>query len=162
MEIKKFVEEYTKETDEAKRDELINKHIVRDYIPYVTKASTARNIVNSICYENNVFKIDTPTLVFSFVISATKMYTDLEFDKENPTSDFDLMEKNNLNAKMRDAIGDDYKVFESILYAVEDDVEKSENNMVTFMKTMSNQITDYFSSDDFKKTISEIASGATS
>lgn len=162
MIIKDFVDAYLNETDENNRNELIKKHIKRTYISYISKYTVASRIVDDVCYDNGVFANDTPRLIFTFVISVIKMYTDLEVDKDDPINDFDLLEQNSLTIKITNAIGDDYNTFETILYSVVEDREKKESSIISYLKNLEQDINKYIASDDFKNLISNAVNGAKS
>ena len=159
------IELFIKQMNGEHKDGIIEKHIVRQYVPLEEKIAEAKKIVNTACYtkvidptgvEKNVFRIDTVQKEFLTFLTLIKLYTDLDLS-ENPLKDYNTLAEKKYTKKLIGAMPEDARDFNTILNMVFDD----EVENVTSIGNIINRL--LFSSDSaLAAVINEIVSRSVS
>ena len=95
MKIEEFVEEYKKADNKYS---FLDKHIKREYVPYLDKVSTCKSIVETANHitdkkERKIYKADTPTQELLLIMNMVKLYTDIEFESADFVHVYDELSK---------------------------------------------------------------------
>lgn len=114
--VKSFVEEYEKYSNDDKVKFLKTKLKTEKYIPYADKMIIAENIVKHSSYamikEDGVLKqtnriaLNSPMRYILFVMTVVDKYTNIEVNFKNIMPDFDALNFNNLIEVIFEKIGD--------------------------------------------------------
>lgn len=133
MEYTKFIKDLKFTKDEKAKREMIKKHIVTDYVPYVSKVDLCKRIVrfsNEITTENRVLKVkNTPIQYLLFIMNLVKLYTDIEFTDEQNHEAYDALNQADVFEILFSPTSDsdslisqkEYKEFQTILNMCNDD-----------------------------------------
>lgn len=146
MKFKDFITEYKIDNSS------ISKHIIKKYIPFQDKIDSAKKIIQLSLYKiieidgnsKTVVQMNTPYQYYFMILELIDKYTDIEIaDNHEDTTvkaqqmlnAFNTIEEMGITPKLIDAIGDDYKAFNSILKMCVDDAIFNETNLTTFLDT---------------------------
>lgn len=165
MKVSQFIDGY-KATTKGK-EEYINKHIVKNYIPYADKISTCDRIINSSMMTNtepNVFKMNTPMRKMLFALSIIDLYTDIDINWGNVLVDYDLLDESKLLIAIVSEIDrDEIEHFSSILNMMVDDYMVNNRELVSYIETKIeamklgfDALSDVFNSEQVQALISNI------
>jgi len=144
------------------KEGVVEKHIIKQYVPLENKIAEAKKIINTACYtsvidpmgvEKRVFKIDTVQKEFLTFLALIKLYTDLDFS-ENVLKDYNMLAEKKYTKKLIGAMPEDARDFNTVLNMVfNDEIEN--------VTSIGNVINRVLSSSDSAITaiINEIISG---
>ena len=141
-----LISEFTKEFQNSKqKDKLIQKHIIKKYIPYTTKFNLAKKIVTTCSYKEvngkRMFILDSPMRYLLYVRCIIEEYTDLDFDLIPETDLFDLskdidfLEENHITEDIIKIIGRDADDFSKIINLVLSDEIDNNRSLIPFLET---------------------------
>lgn len=134
MTIEKFIDGYNKSTN---KEGYVKKHILNEYVPYLTKIEDCEIIANTSCYKKNndqiIYHKDSVIEYILFVLCLLQRYTDLELS-DDKFNDYDLLNKNNLIEIITNFINEyEYSQYRNILKAKTNDIHINETNIVSWM-----------------------------
>lgn len=143
------IELFIKQMNGEHKDGIIEKHIVRQYVPLEEKIAEAKRIVDTACYTSidnvdgtseRVFKIDTVQKEYLTFLALVKLYTDLDFS-ENILKDYNMLAEKKYIKKIVGAMPEDARDFNTVLNMVfSDEVENvtSTGNVINRLIFSSN------------------------
>ena len=143
------IELFIKQMNGEHKDGIIEKHIVRQYVPLEEKIAEAKRIVDTACYTSidnvdgtneRVFKIDTVQKEYLTFLALVKLYTDLDFS-ENVLKDYNMLAEKKYIKKIVGAMPEDARDFNTVLNMVfSDEVENvtSTGNVINRLIFSSN------------------------
>lgn len=87
MTVKEFVEGYKKaKINDKTKENFFNKHIIKDYIPYLEKIVICNQIIKTTQHIKNdtikIFKANSPSMMLMYNIKIVDNYTDIDIEKE--------------------------------------------------------------------------------
>lgn len=138
MTVKDFVKKYVALQTDSDRERFLKKHIKDEYIPYEKKITICRVILDNSCYETvisgktetKVFRVNSPKRYFNYCIALIRYYTDLEFDPNDITEEFNLLDRNDLIDILVALISDkEVDKFKTILNMMFDDLIDRERSI---------------------------------
>lgn len=129
IDVKSFVEEYVeKRIENTKYQPDAIEHFIQEkleiapYIPFDDKRKIAKMIVETnMTEEYGIKKIDSVGQFISFVIAMIAAHTNLQFNAENPTGDYDLLSECGVLEHILAQFQKDYAECEVILKMVNAD-----------------------------------------
>lgn len=159
------IELFMKQMNGEHKEGVIEKHIIRQYVPLEKKLAEAKKIVSTACYtdvidpagvKKRVFKIDTVQKEFLTFLSLINLYTDLNLSSD-PLKDYNALAEKKYTKKLIGAMPEDARDFNTVLNMVfNDEIEN-----VTSVGNVINRI--LFSSDSaLTAVINEIISRSVS
>lgn len=143
------IELFIKQMNGEHKDGIIEKHIIRQYVPLEEKIAEAKRIVDTACYTSidnvdgtseRVFKIDTVQKEYLTFLALVKLYTDLDFS-ENVLKDYNMLAEKKYIKKIVGAMPEDARDFNTVLNMVfSDEVENvtSTGNVINRLIFSSN------------------------
>lgn len=139
MDYKEFVKK-CKTVSTPERQKFIKKHVIKTYLPYATKITEARMIVNNSCYREingkKIFQQDSPAFFMGFMIRVLKNYTDIECEDKDTLAMFDLIFESELWEPIIAAIPTkEYDTFNTVLQMVKDDEFENYRSIAGYFET---------------------------
>lgn len=133
--------------------------IVRKYLPYGEKCAMVRNIVDCTSYEDivgrRIYKRNTTSMLFVFIMKVISSYTDLEFEQDNVVLVYDALMETGIMDKLLKAIPEsELSVLKNMLDMQRDDVEFNTRSLVAYLETKDQ--TDQLVMDRFEKAVQSI------
>lgn len=145
------VELFVKQMNGEHKEGIIEKHIVRQYVPIEEKIAEAKKIVAIACYSNiidldnvekKIFRIDTVQKDYLAVLTLIKLYTDIDLS-ENPLKDYNTLAEKKYIKKLIGAMPEDARDFNAILNMVfNDEIENSTSvgNIINRLTSSSDSV----------------------
>lgn len=132
------IELFVKQMNGDHKESIIQKHIVRQYVPFEEKVARAKKIIELSCYKDVVdadgntqkmFWVNSVTQRFLTIRSVIEMYTDLTFS-DDPTKDYNMLAEKKYDALILNAVPiDDATEFNNIVDMVYDDEYENVNSI---------------------------------
>lgn len=142
MNIETFIAQMNGEHKEG----IIEKHIIRQYVPIEEKIAQAKKIVEMSCYKDminaegepqKIYWEDSITLHILTIRALIGMYTDLTFS-DNPIKDYNMLAEKKYIEKIIGALpADDVVTFNNIVDMVHDDEYENINSIQGRFKNLS-------------------------
>ena len=137
MKIEQFIDEFNKS---EKKELYVKKHITTDYIPFERKVAVSELIAKKMTLENGDLIKNTPMVYENFILSLVREYTDIEIDKDESLTGFNLMERYGATECLVSTIGRDAKSFNTILDMIVADTIDNHNNLVNHLNLKADNI----------------------
>lgn len=128
------MELFIKQMNGEHKDAVIEKHIVRQYVPFEEKIAEAKRIVELSCYktitapdgtEQRVFSVNSVYKEFYTFLTLIKLYTDIDIS-ENIVADYNALAEKKISKKLIGAMPEDARDFNTILnMTFEDEIENA-------------------------------------
>lgn len=144
------IEMFMAQMNTEHKDAVIQKHIVRQYVPLEEKIAEAKRIVALACYNQvedadgnvqKVFSINSVHKEFYAFLSLIKLYTDIDFS-EDILKDYNTLAEKKYNKKLIAAMPEDAVDFNTILnMTFSDEIENA--------TAVGNVINRLFTSSDY-------------
>lgn len=134
------IELFVKEMNGSHADAVLEKHIVRKYVPFEEKLAQAQRIVDASCYKEiegkRLLWMNTPMRVYLQTIALISMYTDiLDGNAEKNLVAYNALNENGLIDKIFEKIPDDGKIeFDLMVSSMVDDACDNETNTVNIIE----------------------------
>lgn len=132
------IELFIKQMNGEHKEGVIEKHIIRQYIPFEEKVARAKKIIEISCYKDvidsdgntqKMFWVNSTTKHFLTVRSMIEMYTDLTFS-EDAIKDYNMLCEKKYDEKILNAIPiDDARQFIDIVEMTFDDEDENVNSI---------------------------------
>lgn len=138
MKIKDFITEYKIASADNKIN-VVKKHIVRKYVPYIEKVAACNMIVENSMYKSDeygkVFQPNSPLQFQMFIGELVHLYTDIEMTSgQDRIEIFDAFEENGVTEVFTEALGAEVVKFNTVLKMCCDDVSFSETDLVRWIE----------------------------
>lgn len=132
------VDELIKKVEAAKTDYPFKKHIVKKYLPHAEKIALVKGVIDATSYVEvngkQIYKRDTPNMMFVFSMRLIKEYTDITF--ESVVNDYDaLVSSGSMNNILSAIPSEEISILKSMLDISRDDVEFNTRSIVSFLET---------------------------
>ena len=139
------IETFIAQMNSDHKEGVVQKHIVRKYVPLEEKIAEAKNIIEMSCYKEIVdsdgkiqktFWVDSNKQHFLTVLALIRMYTDLTLS-ENPLADYNLLAENDYEDIIMKALPNkDAMTFMGIVDNVYDDEYENVNSIQGRIKNL--------------------------
>ncbi len=145
------VELFVKQMNGEHKEGVIEKHIVRQYVPLEEKIAEAKKIIAVACYttindlngtEKKIFKVDTVQKDFLATLALIKLYTDIDLS-ENTLKDYNMLAEKKCIKKIIGAMPEDARDFNAILnISFNDEIENSTSvgNIINRLTSSSDSV----------------------
>lgn len=147
MTVKDFVERWTNIVDGEKGEKLRNDFLTKEvkktnYVEYATKLAIAKSIVQITTEEKDVngqltgrYRIDSPGRNLLFILNLIDLYTNIDINFKNVSSDYDLLAQNELIGVLINVIPEyEREEFGALLDMTLDDRLQNEMSFVSFLR----------------------------
>lgn len=116
----------------------IKKHIVTQYVPFLTKSIYCSNIVKASCHikdgDREIVKINSDTQYLFFIMRLIQLYTDIELDQDNIINEYDKLKEVGVVDELINAIPDsEYVEFSTLLNMKMDDFRDNEYSVTALL-----------------------------
>ena len=121
------------------KDAVVQKHIIRQYVPLEEKIAEAKKIVELACYKDVVdangkvqkmYWVDTPKKFFLTFLAYLRMYTDLTVSETESLKEYNMLVEKKYDRKILAALpAEDAVIFDNILDMVWDDEDENVNSI---------------------------------
>lgn len=133
------VEEFIKLT-KGKKDYDFSQRIKLKYMPYTEKCALVKSVIENTSYIDvngkKVYKRDTASMLFVFIMQLISKYTDLEFEKDNVVIVYDvLMETKLMDQLLAQIPESEISFLKGMLDMQRDDFEFNTRSLVSFFET---------------------------
>ena len=132
------IETFMSQMNTEHKESVVQKHIIKNYIPLEIKIATAKKIVEASCYKDvedsqgnkkKVFWANSVLRHFLTIRALIECYTDLTFSKD-PMDDYNMLAEKKYDAMILAAIPvDDAEEFTNIVDMVYDDEYENVNSV---------------------------------
>lgn len=131
------IETFVAQMNGDHKESVIQKHIVRQYVPFEKKIAEAKNIVELSCYKNMIdangnaqkmFWIDSTKKCFITFLAMLRMYTDLTMS-EDTLKDYNALAEKKLDRLILSCLPEDSLDFNEIINMVLEDEEENVNSL---------------------------------
>ena len=144
MTVDNLLEEYNKSV-KVKKPYNFKQHITKQYMPYRDKLVLSKGVVDGSSYitvgDKQIYKRDTPNMLFIFTMKLIESYTDLEITAENVLADYDkLMESNVMNQLMTEISESEISILRGMVDMMRDDLECNTRSLVSFLETKTDAL----------------------
>jgi len=132
-------------TTEDNFKKFINKHIVTDYVPYITKCSYCDAIVKATCFvkdgNREFVKINSANRYLFFVMRLIELYTDIEINEEEVVYEYDkLCKEGAINVLISSIPEAEYTEFSTLLKMKMDDFMDNEYSFTAFIYNLKESL----------------------
>jgi len=123
----------------------IKKHIVTDYVDFLTKCVYCDNIINATCYikdgDREFVKINSTNRYLFFTMRLIELYTDIEIDQEKVWEEYDKLNKVGAISTLMNAIPEvEYAEFSTILNMKMDDFRDNSYSVTALFYNLKNSL----------------------
>ena len=145
----------------------IKKHIVNDYVDFMTKCAYCDRIIDTTCRkkdgERSIIRFDSVTQGLFFVMRLIDLYTDIEINNNDLIGDYDKLTKSGAIKYLIDNIPkSEYNEFSGILDMKLDDLRDNEYSITALLYNLKQSfslseevITDVLNNPEVKQFIEE-------
>lgn len=143
MIVSEFIKEYL---ESKKRKEYTpSEHIKLDYLPHTQKIALVKGVVDAASYVTvngkEVYKRDTPNMLFLFSMKLVETYTDIEINTAQVVNEYDdLVRCGAMDALLFCIPESEIKILKSLLDMVQDDLETNTRSLISFLETKTDSI----------------------
>lgn len=141
--VDRFLREYSvadKQNGSA-METFIKKHIVTDYVDYITKNVYCDSIINSTCYvkdgDKKLVKFNSATRYVFFNMKLIELYTDIEINADDLIGEYDKLNKSGAVHNIIAMIPDfEYSEFRMLLDMKLDDLRDNEYSITALLSNL--------------------------
>ena len=153
------VDELIRLSGNGRKEYDFSQRIVRKYMPYGEKCALVKSIVDCTSYEDivgkKVYKRNTKSMLFVFMMKVISSYTDLEFEQENAVIVYDaLMETGIMDNLLKCIPESELHILHDMLDMQRSDVEFNTRSLVAYLETKDQS--DQLVLDRFEKAIQTV------
>lgn len=155
------IELFIKEMNGTHSDAVLEKHIVRKYVPFEEKLAQAQRIVDASCYKEiegiRIYYVDSVSRYYLFIKSIIEMYTDLTFQENESLKGYNMLAENGLIDKIIEKIPDnEYITYSKIVAMVANDKAENEHDVINYFRDFGRLIADFLKSDMAKEVVEKM------
>ena len=119
-------------------ESFIKKHIVKEYMDFITKLTYCSITIEKTCYiqdgEKKFIKLDSAKRFLFFTMYLIELYTDIEIDAENIVGEYDKLNKSGaLNELIKGIPEQEYSEFSTLLNMKLDDFMDNEYSLTALL-----------------------------
>lgn len=143
MKVSEFVNEYSE--SKKRKDYTPSGHIKLNYLPHTQKIVLVKGVVDAASYVTvngkEVYKRDTPNMLFLFSMKLVETYTDIEINTAQVVNEYDdLVRCGAMDALLFCIPESEIKILKSLLDMVQDDLETNTRSLISFLETKTDSI----------------------
>lgn len=126
-------------------DEFIQKHIVTQYIDFITKDTYCTNIVKASCHikdgDREIIKINGNAQYLFFTMRLIDLYTDIDIDQENVASEYDKLNQiGAVDAIIKAIPLSEYAEFSTMLSTKMNDFRNNEYSVTALLHNLTESL----------------------